>query len=45
MVENALSIFPLNGNQQTTQKYIYQNDNLYKINDTGKIAEGIFCMK
>ena len=34
IVADALSRFPLNGNQETTQKSIYQNEIVSEINNT-----------
>ena len=33
IVTNALSIFPINGNQETTQESTYKRENVSEIND------------
>ena len=42
MVADTLSIFPLNGNQYTTQKSAYKKKIVSEINDTKEIHEGTF---
>ena len=37
----ALSIFPLNGNQDTTQESTYKREILSEINDTEEFPEGV----
>ena len=42
IVADAISRFPLNGNQETTQKSTYQREIVSEINDTKEILEGNF---
>ena len=39
-----LSIFPLNGNQETTQKYTYKKEIMSETNDTEEITDGNFLI-
>ena len=39
---DALSIFPIHGNQDTAHESIYKNENVSEINDTKELPEGIF---
>ena len=39
---DTLSIFPLYGNQETTQKSTYKKEIVTEINDTKEIPEGTF---
>ena len=43
-VTDALSILPMNRNQDTTQYYTYKKEILSEINDTEKLTEGIFTI-
>ena len=42
IVSEALPIMPLNGNQETTQKYTSQKEIMSEINDIEELPEGIF---
>ena len=42
IVADALSRLPLNGNQETTQKSVYQQELVSEINDIEEIPEGTF---
>ena len=42
MVAGALSILPLNGNQETTQKSTYQKQIMSEINDIKELTEVTF---
>ena len=42
IVADALSRFPLNGNQETAQKSTYQQEIVSEINDIREISEGTF---
>ena len=44
IVADAISRFPLNGNQETTQKSTYQREIVSEINDTKEIPEDNFPM-
>ena len=39
-----LSIFPLNRNQETTQKYTYKKEIMSETNDTEEITDGNFLI-
>ena len=42
IVSDALSRIPLNGNEENTQKSIYQKEIMSEINDTEELPEGTF---
>ena len=42
IVADALSLFPLNGNQETTYKSTYQQEIVSEINDTEELSEYTF---
>ena len=44
IVADALSIFPINSNQETTQESTYKKELLSEINDTKEFPEGIFTI-
>ena len=44
ILADALSILPLNGNQETTHKSTYQQEILSKINEIEEIPEDNFLM-
>ena len=44
MVADVLSILPLNGNQETTQKSTYKKEIVIEINDTKELTKGTFTI-
>ena len=44
MVAEVLSILPLNGNQETTQKSTYKKEIVIEINDTKELTKGTFTI-